>query len=141
MSIATILSWLPSWSVTFGAGGLFLLGIGLLIYSAIPLVAYARLAVAGAVLALGASCYLAGVGSAQSVCEAGELRDRLAFVTLERDAGRTAAEDASRRASILDETLQANKDRIDDYETALAARPDARCALTGDDLRGVLGGP
>lgn len=139
--VALILSWLPAWSVTFGAGGLFLLGIGLLIYSAIPLVPYARLAVAGAVIALGASCYLAGIGSAQSVCETAELRDRLAAVTFERDAARTAAEDASRRSLILDQGLYDSQERTNAYETTLASRPDAGCALTDDDLRGVRGGP
>ncbi len=36
--IATLLSFLPSWAPTFGAGGMALLGVGLLGYSLLPLV-------------------------------------------------------------------------------------------------------
>lgn len=136
-----VLSWLPSWSVTFGAGGAALAGLLLLGYSLLPLARMPTLAAGGGLLLLGAACYLAGIGSAQSVCEEAGLRAELAAAKRDLSMSRIAAEDATRRATILNETLQANQERLDDYETALAARPDARCALTGDDLRGVLGKP
>lgn len=146
--IAALLSFLPSWAPTFGAGGMALLGVGLLGYSLLPLVRLPRLAAAGGILCLGAACYLAGIGSAQSVCEAADLRRQLEsalrdkeFARLERDIANRAYADATRRAEILDETLQANQNRIDDYEAELAKRPDRRCDLTPDDLRGVRGGP
>ena len=91
--------------------------------------------------ALLAGVWLHGYRTAVASCEADKLRDELAAAKRDLTISRAAAEDATRRATILDETLQANQERLDDYETALAARPDARCALTGDDLRGVLGRP
>lgn len=98
-----------------------------------------------AAMALGAAVlagvWLHGYRSAAGACEADKLRDELAATQRDLSMSRDAAEDATRRATILNETLQANQERLDDYETALAARPDARCALTGDDLRGVLGKP
>ncbi|WP_018390936.1 hypothetical protein [Ancylobacter sp. FA202] len=146
--IALILSWLPSWSVTFGAGGAALLGLVLLGYSLLPLARMPILAAAGGIICLGAACYLAGIGSAQSVCEEGALRRQLAdaqaeteAMRMQRDLALKATADANRRALILDETMQANQDRIDDYEAELAKRPpDRRCDLTDDDLRGVRGG-
>lgn len=96
-------------------------------------------------MALGAAVlggvWLHGYRTAADSCEAEQLRAALAAAQRDLSVSRAAAEDATRRAAILDETLQANQERLDDYETALAARPDARCALTGDDLRGVLGKP
>lgn len=147
--MSTLLSWLPSWSVTFGAGGAALLGLLLLGYALLPFARMPTLAAAAGILCLGAACYLAGVGSAQSVCEAASLRQKLAGIErdlamarLERDVANAAYEDATRRAAVLDETLQVNQDRIDDYEAELAKRPpDRRCDLTADDLRGVRGGP
>ncbi|WP_454684006.1 hypothetical protein [Ancylobacter moscoviensis] len=147
--MSALLSWLPSWSVTFGAGGAALLGLLLLGYALLPFARMPTLAAAGGILCLGAACYLAGVGSAQAVCEAEALRQRLAGIErdlavarLERDIANAAYEDATRRAAVLDETLQVNRNRIDDYEAELAKRPpDRRCDLTADDLRGVRGGP
>ena len=88
-----------------------------------------------------AGIWLHGYRTASNACEAEQLRAELAAARRDLSISQTAAADATRRATILDETLQANQERLDDYETALAARPDARCALTGDDLRGVLGKP
>jgi hypothetical protein len=145
--IALLLSWLPSWSVTFGAGGAALLGLLLLGYSLLPLARMPTLAAAGGIICLAAACYLAGIGSAQSVCEDAALRRQLAdakaeteAMRMQRDLALAATADANRRAAILDETLQANLDRIDDYEAELAKRPpDRRCDLTDDDVRGVRG--
>lgn len=147
--MSTLLSWLPSWSVTFGAGGAALLGLLLLGYALLPFARMPALAAAAGILCLGTACYLAGVGSAQSVCEAEALRQKLAGIErdlavarLERDVANAAYEDATRRAAVLDENLQVNQDRIDEYEAELAKRPpDRRCDLTPDDLRGVRGGP
>ncbi|WGD29857.1 hypothetical protein AncyloWKF20_19215 [Ancylobacter sp. WKF20] len=90
---------------------------------------------------IGYACYLGGYAGAQAACEADALRQELAAVKRDLAAVTEAASDASRRAAILDETLEANQHRIDAYEAELAARPaDSRCALSAADLRGVLGG-
>lgn len=84
--------------------------------------------------------WLHGYRTAAGACEADQLRTALAAKTRDLDIANAVAEGAKRRAAILDETLQANQDRINDYEAELAKRPDARCTLTDGDVRGVRGG-
>ncbi|PZQ82167.1 MAG: hypothetical protein DI549_12445 [Ancylobacter novellus] len=74
------------------------------------------MAVGAAVLA---GIWLHGYRTASNACEAEQLRAELAAARRDLTISQTAAADATRRAT----------------------RPDARCALTGDDLRGVLGKP
>lgn len=93
------------------------------------------LAGALAILALGWFIYAKGYSAAEEKCDAASLRAQIA--TLERDLriAKSAAADAERRAAVLDETLKANQDQINDYEAELAKRPDPQCGLTGDDVR------
>ena len=136
-----LLDLFPAWLNGIGAATFGLAGAAGLIYALFPLAPYREVARILAVASIGYAAYLSGYSSAQGACEAEQLRAELAAAELNLSIVREASADASRRATILDETLQANQERLDDYETALAARPDARCALTGDDLRGVLGKP
>ena len=146
---AWFFSWMPSWAPTFGSGGLALFGVGLLVYSVLPFCKLPRLAAAAGIVALAASCFLAGVGSAQAVCEAdklaAELRSQLAAerqrtVNLERDL--TAARDAQKATSAARAAAEAEaatqRERADEYEADLARRPERACPLDDADVRGLL---
>lgn len=136
-----LLDLFPAWANSLTASGLLLAGIAGVLYGIFPLAPYGKVAqILGAGL-IGYACYLGGYAGAQANCEAESLRQELAAVKRDLAAVTEAAADASRRAAILDETLEANQHRIDAYEAELAARPaDSRCALSPADLRGVLGG-
>lgn len=68
--------------------------------------------------------------------------DNVAALKAELAATKTDLAIASALAGIAEDETRAaeravaeNRDRIDDYQKALAARPDARCALDADDVR------
>lgn len=97
------------------------------------------LARAAALIALGAALLAAiwwhGYETAAGVCEADQLRGRLAAAQRDQQVAEAVAEGAKRRAAILDETLQANQDRIDAFEAELAKQPDGRCPVSGSIIR------
>ncbi|MBS9476254.1 hypothetical protein [Ancylobacter radicis] len=139
--MGALLDLFPAWANSLTASGLLLAGIAGVLYGLFPLAPYGRVVQILAAGMIGYACYLGGYAGAQAACEADSLRQQLADTNRDLTAVTEAAADASRRAAILDETLEANQHRIDAYEAELAARPaDSRCALRSDDIRGLLGG-
>lgn len=150
--IATLLSYLPAWATTFGAGGVAAAGVALLGYSLLPLCQMPRLAAAGGVVCLAAACYLAGIGSAQSVCEADRLRDEIAArdrAIAQRDALLEDQNEQIRRVQALNTQLSDIAARADDdaeemrhevsklEEDLRAAGKGAGCDFTDDEYRRV----
>ncbi|MDF2809295.1 MAG: hypothetical protein K0S56_326 [Microvirga sp.] len=137
--IATLLSFLPAWAPSFGAGGMALLGVGLLGYSLLPLVRLPRLAAAGGIVCLAAACYLAGVGSAQAVCEADKLREQVAArdrAIAQRDALLEEQNEQIRRVQALNTRLsdiaaQADDDAEDMRHEVSKLEEDLRTAGKG----------
>ncbi|QIB32622.1 hypothetical protein [Ancylobacter pratisalsi] len=136
-----LLDLFPSWTNGLAGSTFAILGIAALFYGFIPALPFRTVVQVGGALALAYACYTTGYAGAQAACEAEQLRAELAAAQRDLSIAKSAAKDASRRAHVLDETLQAKQERLDDYESAIAARPDTRCPLTADDLRGVRGGP
>jgi hypothetical protein len=137
--LALILSFLPAWLVSFGANLIGAAGIGAVVYSLLPVVPYRRTIQIAGTLAICWAVYQYGIADAQAVNEAAQLRAQLAAAQRDLTAAKNAAADADSRAAILDETLQANAERLNAYETEIAKRPDNRCVLDDRDIRGVLG--
>lgn len=150
--MSAALSYLPSWLVTFGSGGIALLGVGLLVYSILPLCNLPRVAAGGGIMCLGAACFLAGVGSAQAVCEVSALRAEIAAkdAAIEaRDAAIQAQNENIRRVQALNSHLSDLSAQADDQaedmrhavlqleEDLRAARADAGCRFSDDEYRRV----
>lgn len=147
-----LLSYLPSWATTFGAGGMAAAGATLLVYSLLPLCRMPRLACAGGIVCLAAACFLAGVGSAQSVCEADRLRDEVAArdrAIAQRDALIEDQNERIRRVQALNTRLSDIAAQADDdaeemrhevsklEEDLRAAGKGAGCDFTDDEYRRV----
>ena len=133
--MSTLLSLSPAWANSASAWLFAAIGAVALVWALIPAAPQRQLAQIIAAAAIGYACYLTGYAGAQAACEADKLRAQLAATQRDLDAARAAETDARRRADILDETLRANQDQIDEYETELAKRPNAACGLSDDDLR------
>lgn len=101
------------------------------------------IAVLGAIVASGAAGlygYHRGEAAAEARCDAERLAAELAATKREFEAYKTA--DAAEAELMKD--IAATNDRLQkelaDYEHELATRPDGKCTLGPDDLRGMPAG-
>ncbi|OCC05282.1 hypothetical protein BA190_10285 [Labrys sp. WJW] len=85
-------------------------------------------------LALG-GVYLAGRHDQARKAEIAALEAKLAIKTADLQISMALADIAQDEIRASEQAAAANQDKIDDYEKALAERPDTRCALGADDVR------
>lgn len=93
------------------------------------------LGVAGLVLIALGGVYLAGRRDQARKAEIAALEAKLATATADLQISMALADIAQDEIRASEQAAAANQDKIDDYEKALAERPDARCALGADDVR------
>jgi hypothetical protein len=86
-----------------------------------------------------AGAYLKGRSDRAALDESAALRASNAALVEMLDSTRKVAEAANARAERAAADQAATTERIADYETALASRPNGACALSPDDARRLLG--
>lgn len=93
------------------------------------------LGIAGLVLIVLGGIYLAGRHDQARKAAIAALEAELAIKTADLQISMALAGIAQDEIRASEQAAAANQDKIDDYEKALAERPDARCALGADDVR------
>jgi hypothetical protein len=85
------------------------------------------------------AAYLKGRADRAALDESAALRASNAALVEQLDSTRKVADAANARAERAAADQAATTERIADYETALARRPNGACALSPDDARRLLG--
>ena len=135
MSLATLLGVLPGDWLTFGAGIIGALGVAAVLYGLFP-APYARLIQPAGALAIGVSCFLAGVGAERSAGEArglkrelSEMREHLEFMDELAEAERVRATEEAALRQLTQGRLDAllDDDASDSQADIAAAASGAAC--------------
>ena len=148
--IALVLSYLPSWLVSWGAAMIGAAGIAAIVYSLLPLAPYRRSVQIAGTIAIGWALYQTGLADAQAVREVQVLREQVA----ERDRALTERDrliqeqntkiaevaginrDLYEGAALLDGWNEGLQRDLQQKKDELAARPAAsRPRLSDADVR------
>ena len=79
--------------------------------------------------------YASGRSEQSRLDKVASLQAELAVAKVDAAISQASARIAENEARAAERVAAENRNRIDDYEKALAARPDARCTLGADDVR------
>lgn len=89
----------------------------------------------GIVIAAYVYGYASGRDEQSRLDKVASLQAELAAAKVDAAISRVLASVAEEASRAAERAAAENRNRIDDYEKALARRPDARCALDADDVR------
>lgn len=92
-------------------------------------------------LAMLGGAYWKGYSTASANCHDAQLLAQIASMQRDVAAAAQAQEVERAQAAELEAQRQQLETKVNDYAEALNARPDAKCALTDDDLRSLGGVP